>query len=345
MLSRILPFNKTLIKKDWQITKWFFYTLLILLIVAIPYNIVRYLTQLNSDSYLYMHNTLYRLREVLNIENELVVMALFIIPVALSVALIGEEKRKKTIEIMVSGPYSRFEIFFNKIVLGIFILVTPIILSGIILIMMRFTSSYVGMMFSNSQILIWIFSHSSFAIAMFSFSSLIGMIFGSSVGQFLCSYIFGFFPVVFFEMFYSSYNSIYNFLLNKQSNNYNVIGSSSKFFETITPMQFFFKIFNYSQTAQIVFSFRLLAVSIGLILIAMVLFDLSKMEKNSEVLTFESLEGFFRLGVFVSSILAGGLIFSSIIDFGISGLIIGYVIGGFAGYKIPLYLIKKNRAS
>ena len=24
---------------------------------------------------------------------------------------------------------------------------------------------------------------------------------------------------------------------------------------------------------------------------------------------------------------------------------IGYVVGGFAGYKIPLYLIQKNRAS
>jgi len=47
------------------------------------------------------------------------------------VALIGEEKRKKTIEIMISGPFSRFEIFFNKIVLGIFILVVPILISGI----------------------------------------------------------------------------------------------------------------------------------------------------------------------------------------------------------------------
>lgn len=144
----------------------------------------------------------------MNLENELVIVALIIIPVALSVALIGEEKRKKTIEIMISGPFSRFEIFFNKIVLGIFILVVPILISGISLLIMRRTGDYVGMMFTSSQIMIWIFSYSAFAISMFSFS-IMGMLFGSSIGQFICTYIFGVFPIVFYEMFYLSYSSLY----------------------------------------------------------------------------------------------------------------------------------------
>ena len=345
MLSKILPFNKTLLRKDWHITKWFFYSYLILLIMAVPYNVARNLSKLNSNSYDTMNNLLYTLRRVLNLENELVIVALIIIPVALSVALIGEEKRKKTIEIMISGPFSRFEIFFNKIVLGIFILVVPILISGISLLIMRGTSDYVGMMFTSSQIMIWIFSYSAFAISMFSFSCIMGMLFGSSIGQFICTYIFGVFPIVFYEMFYLSYSSLYTLINGKELAYENAVRSVSKYFEMITPMQFFFRTFDYSQSAQIFFSFRLLAVAMGMLLIALVLFDLSKMEKNSEVLTFESLEGFFRLGVFLSSILAGGIIFSEMIELGTPGLFIGYVVGGFAGYKIPLYLIQKNRAS
>lgn len=32
---------------------------------------------------------------------------------------------------------------------------------------------------------------------------------------------------------------------------------------------------------------------------------------------------------------------SEMIELGTLGLFIGYVVGGFAGYKIPLYLIQK----
>ena len=70
MLSKILPFNKTLLRKDWHITKWFFYSYLILLIMAVPYNVARNLSKLNSNSYDTMNNLLYTLRRVLNLEKQ-----------------------------------------------------------------------------------------------------------------------------------------------------------------------------------------------------------------------------------------------------------------------------------
>ncbi len=345
MLSKVLPFNKTLLKKDWLMTGWAFYIYLFVIIMSVPYNLARNLDKLNSENYAEGSSVLYTIKRVLSLENEIVTTLALIVPVFIAIILIGEEKRKKTIEIMVSGPFSRIEIFFNKVMLGIFILVVPFVAAGSTLLVMRFTSEYVGDLLTVSQIVIWMLSYSAFSIAMFSFSCIVGMIFGSSIGQFFCTYIFGVFPMVFFEMIYFSSEKFYNFARGSNMFYDNTLRSFSVYFEMISPIRFFFRIFEYSDSMQMIFSFRLLIISVAMLLLALVLFEVSKMEKNAEVLTFESLEKFFRFGVFISSILAGGIIFSGMMALGMPGLIIGYAVGGFAGYKIPIYLIQKSRVS
>ncbi len=347
MQSKIFPFNKNLLKKDWKITKWFFYGFLVLLILAIPYYIAQVLSIFNdADATNNFMNEFYRIRGAFKIENGFVIFAVGSIPVFLSVLLIGEEKRKKTIEILISGPYSRYEVFFNKIAIGIFILVVPIVITGVILMAMTFIDPVLAGLYSMSHIMLWIFAYSSIIISVFAFASLMGVIFGSSISQFVCTYIFLFFPIAFYSLFVESYDTIYTLINGQKGMLYTSwIHNLSPIAENITPMIYFYKAIALSSHTQLIYSAGLILMSFSIFSLSLMLFDISKMEKNSEVLTFEGLEGIFRIGVLVCSILLGGAIFKGIVNIGSSGIFIGYIVGAFAGYRIPLYLIQKNRAS
>lgn len=347
MQSKIFPFNKNLLKKDWKITKWFFYGFLVLLILAIPYYIGQVIAVFNNPVPTEnIMNEFFRIRGAFKIQNGFVIFAVGTIPVFLSVLLIGEEKRKKTIEIMISGPYSRYEVFFNKIAIGIFILVMPIIIAGTILMGMTLINPVLSGLYSISHIFLWIFAYSSVIISVFAFASLIGVIFGSSIGQFVCTYIFIFFPVMFHSLLVESYDTIYTLINGNRDMNYTSwIHNMSQTAQNITPMIHFYRAIELSSYTQLIYSAGLLLMSLAIFAFSLMLFDISKMEKNSEVLTFEGLEGFFRLGVLICSMLLGGAVFKQIVNIGSSGIFVGYIIGAFAGYRIPLYLIQKNRAS
>lgn len=344
MQSKKLPFNKNLLQKDWKLVQWIFYSFLGLMIIAVPYFIGQqassFLTEAQSQ-----YNNIYRLRTIFRIENQVVLMAVGVVPVILATLLVGEEKRKKTLEIMIAGPYTRFEIFFNKVFLGVFIITIPIIVSGLILMGMRFFSPLLLSLYTGVDIIAWIISYSIIGVSVFSFSILIGILMGSSLGQFICSYIFIFFPVAFYGLFLVSYNKFYTLINGNHVPYDNAVNRAAEIFGQITPMFFFYQAINLSPEIQIFHSTLLLLISISIIMVSHVLFDLSKMEKNSELLTFESTEGFFRFGILICSILLGGAIIGGIIDRGISGMLIGYLVGGYAGYKVPKYLIQKNRAA
>lgn len=344
MQSRKLPFNKNLLQKDWKLVQWIFYSFLGLMIMAVPYYIGQTVASFVADSQSQL-NTIYRLRGLFRIENQAVFIAMGVFPVILSTLLIGEEKRKKTLEIMVAGPYTRFEIFFNKIVLGMFIITVPIIISGFILMVMRMFSPLLSSLYTNGDILMWIITYCLIGVSVFSFSTFIGLIMGSSIGQFICTYIFIFFPVAFYGLFLASYNRFYIFFNSNHAPYDNAINRAADKFSNITPMFFFYKGALVTINEQIIHSIQLILISIAIFIISLVLFDLSKMEKNSELLTFESTEGFFRLGILICSILLGGAVIGGIIDRGISGMLIGYLVGGYTGYKVPKYLIQKNRAA
>ena len=347
MQSKIFPFNKNLLKKDWMITKWFFYGFLVLLILAIPYYIGQVLSVFNDPvSSENVMSEFYRLRGAFKIQNGFVIFAVGTIPVFLSVILIVEEKRKKTIEILISWPYSRYEVFFNKIAIGIFILVMPIIIAGAILMGMTIINPVLAGLYSLSHILLWVFAYSSVIISVFAFASLMGVIFGSSISQFVCTYIFIFFPVSFHALFTESYDTFYEMINGSRDMIYNSwIHNLSQTMQNITPMVHFYRAIELSSYTQLIYSAGLILMSLAIFAFSLMLFDISKMEKNSEVLTFEGLEDFFRLGVLICSILLGGAIFKQIVNIGSSGIFVGYIVGGFAGYRIPLYLIQKNRAS
>ena len=80
--------------------------------------------------------------------------------------------------------------------------------------------------------------------------------------------------------------------------------------------------------------------SIGMIIIAKILFDKNKIERNRETLEFEKTEGFFKFGVSICTALLIAVIFVWIFDSFISIskifrtfiILIGYIAGGALGY-------------
>ena len=80
-------------------------------------------------------------------------------------------------------------------------------------------------------------------------------------------------------------------------------------------------------------------------ILAKLLFDRNKMERNGEVLMFGNLEKIFRYGVTVCTILLLGPFFGTLIFAAgnIPALIVGYIISALLGWFITGYLIKRNR--
>ena len=92
--------------------------------------------------------------------------------------------------------------------------------------------------------------------------------------------------------------------------------------------------------------------SIGMIIIAKILFDKNKVERNRETLEFEKTEGFFKVGVSICTALLMAVIFIWVFNGFISMskflelliILIGYIVGGSLGYFLAQFSIKVNKS-
>ena len=93
-------------------------------------------------------------------------------------------------------------------------------------------------------------------------------------------------------------------------------------------------------------------ISFVMIVLAKILFDKNKIERNGEILEFKNTEGFFKFGVAICTALLMGivlaLIFGDFIDLSGIGtilvMVLGYIIGGILGYLAANFSIKAGRS-
>ncbi|NMB26964.1 MAG: hypothetical protein GX987_02780, partial [Tissierellia bacterium] len=146
MYLKILPFNKTLFKKDFNMVKILAFAIAAILFISITaYMLSRPNSLNNLEKYFAEEGIEYNRDDIIRgYKNEIKwkltgeeasIFLLLLIPIILVGILFGEEKRNKTFEVLSVMPYTRYEIFFNKLLAALLAMILPFIMNGLIMIL------------------------------------------------------------------------------------------------------------------------------------------------------------------------------------------------------------------
>lgn len=320
-------FNKTLFKKDLKILLPIFLVNLVIVALIIPFQYSQSLYILKNSNV--VEELPITINNINNIVGYFFISALFSAIYALGI--FGYEKQTKAFEMIVSLPFSRTQIFVNKIITGLFVMLVPsivgIVISYFIIISEPITRSIMDMDMFGYTLLIVL----SAQFVVFAFYTLFSMIFGNNFLALIFGSICTSMPaglVAMIELFFESNGST----------------KVSEFLFRFTPISVLMS-FNSVKYSYLYIT----SAAILLIIISYILFDMTKMEKLTEFLTFKCLELPFRIIFFLGFAFFGGLvlsgIFSSFVAFDFFNKIIGFAVGGAIGYFVPKTAITKSRVS
>lgn len=360
MYLKMLPFNKTLFKKDFNMARLIaFFIAGILFITTTAYVISAYNSLKNLEKYYIENNIDYNINELINdtksrLADELGdnmygadgpdILVSILGPIMVAMILFGEEKRRKTFEVLSVMPYTKYEIFFNKLLVALSVIVIPFIINGLIMLIGLGVNSSLRNFYSVNQVLLWMCRGFYYQLPILSFSILFGVITGTTISQIALGIIFAVFPAGFimllaFNLEYLGFSSITNYI-----SGHILYG---KFFDYFTLLGVFESSIHGEK-----FYIYYIVLSIIFIIISKFLFDRNKIERNGETLEFEKTEGFFKFGVALCTALLMAIIFVLFANdyayvFAINNILImilGYIFGGALGYFIANYSIKANRS-
>ncbi|MEW6622440.1 MAG: ABC transporter permease subunit [Bacillota bacterium] len=344
MLLKIFPYNKTLFWKDWKLTRLLFYLAAFLIFWDLPMNYFRLLNQIELEGL----NNLWFERMLLSpllLGTGSQIFLIIVLPVAAAALLIGEERRRKTLEFLKVSPYTIHEIFFNKILVGLTVILAPYLINGLIMIVMRLAIADLAAGYQVMHVLNWFWMTMTLVIAFFSFSFLIGMVAGTTTVQVVLTGIFMIFPLGFLFLIESNIIILSHYL--GFDGYFSILRHMENIAEYLV-LPAYIDSYAFGRMNMINQGLILLSASLGMIAFSKILFDKNQMERNGEVLMFKQLETFFKAGVAFCTMLLMGMMFARV--FTVLGqstaleLVIGYIVGLGLGWFIPNYLIKVRRA-
>ena len=202
-MSNKLLFSKALLKKDFKILSATFIFNVILIIVSIPFQYSQaFYTIKNVTAPYEVYRTLTGINNILSYLYMNIVFACIY-----ALKLFGHEKQTRAFEMIVSLPFSRMQIFINKVVVGLFVLLVPSILGYIIsysIILSEPISRGIIDMSMNKYIFL---NTLSMQLVVFFFYVIFCMIFSNSISSFIFGSICAFMPAGFstvIELFFNS---------------------------------------------------------------------------------------------------------------------------------------------
>lgn len=349
---KILSFNKALFKKDFNMVKFLILFIAGMLFATTTIHIISLNNSFKNLQEYYVENKIeYNEEELIESmkgrtnwvltdwdSNGLNILFIVGIPITLIAILFAEEKRRKTFEVLQVMPYTRYEIFFNKLLVALASIVLPFIINGLIMILALGFSSSLRMFCSVGQVIKWILLFAYYQLPILGFTLIFGTITGTTISHIILSIIFLIFPMGITVLIFWNLGDI-------------GLASSSMFFEELlvdimkyTPLGV---LGNKGTGAYIIY----ILASLAMIALAKILFDKNKIERNGETLEFENTERFFKVGVSICTALLVGIIFVWIFNDFVSlskvsvvlVMFLGYILGGILGYLAANLSIKANR--
>ncbi|WP_077368519.1 ABC transporter permease subunit [Anaerosalibacter sp. Marseille-P3206] len=354
MYLKTLPFNKSLFKKDLKmiIPIIIIVAIIMFFVTTLPITTAyqRYkdeITFYESEGYEYNEDEILesRIRDVnyqLEDVNEFYPIIVIVVPVVVAAILFGEEKRRKTFEVLSTMPFTRYEIFFSKLLVALVAIVFPFLLNGLIMLLALVLNSNLRIFYSAIQVLTWIIKFIYYQLPFLSFAFLFGTLAGTTIAQFILTAIFLVFPMGFTYLLFS------NISCWLRSGFWRLSGFSD-IWDKVAEYSFF-EVFNSSYRGSKHYIYYI-TLSIVLFIISKILFDKNKIERSGETLEFENIETFFKVGVTVCTALLMGLISVWIFEdltyhvyaYKSIFLVLGYIVGGLLGWYLSKLSIKFNR--
>lgn len=347
MNSKILPFNSVLLKKDWKLTKWvsivvavvLFFTMTLYVINTYS-NYQKMLKEVKEyperysdfNRYEYKHTVKdsleHGLKDLTGLEPAIIVL----MPIVVAALLFGEEKRRKTFEVLSTMPFTRWEIFFNKVIIAFVNVLLPYIINALIMLIALGFSKGLREFYTSGMVMGWFGANVFRLFVVLSFSLLFAALTGTTIAQMVLTGIFFIFPIGFavlvgWNMSVWGYDA---FMIDVFLN---------KLWRYTTPV-----VLEGIDNIPVIYH-----VIMGVIMLtaAKLLFDRNRLERSGETLEFESMETFFKVGVTVCTSLLMGLIFP---DFSWGFIprkilvIAGYIAGIFIGWYAASFSINRNKA-
>lgn len=347
MNLKTLPFNKTLLKKDWKLTKWLYIIVASILFFTMTLGVINSYSnyqQLLKDIEEHpewdenFHEEVYKssVRDSLEFGFKHLTGAepviIVLMPMTVAALLFGEEKRRKTFEVLSTMPFTRWEIFFNKVIIAFVNILLPFIVNALIMIIALGFSKGLREFYTAGLVMHWFGANAFRLFVILSFSLLFASLTGTTVSQMVLTGIFFIFPIGFaglirMNMFVWGYNAfVIDVFLDK-------------FGKYIVPA-----VMDDIESIPVIYH---ILMGIVMLIASKLLFDRNRLERSGETLEFESIETFFKLGVTVCTSLLVGILFPW---FGRGIMlpekvlvIVGYIAGIFIGWYTANYSIKSNR--
>lgn len=356
---KILSFNKVLFKKEFNMVKFYILAIVGILFLTTTIHIIsrgyafdnlkRYYIENNMEEKFETSKSdlITRYRE--DIDSKLTwegggsnLLIVIQAPIVLIAILFSEEKRRGTTEVLKSMPYSKAEVFSNKVLVVLVSAVLPLIINGLIMVGAWALSPQLRLFYSPDRIIKWILLFSYYQLPILSFALVFSMLTGTTASYIVLTIIFAMFPMGIATLIHGNLVDL-------------GISPSFIFFEDIL-----IKIMDYTPIGVFTnqgpraYPFFILG-SIGMIILARILFDRNRVERSGETLEFEKTEAFFKMGVAVSTALLAGLIFKWIFNdyiylhsisqiYTVLAMVLGYIVGGVLGYLIASLSIRVNKS-
>ncbi|WP_186580537.1 DUF6449 domain-containing protein [Aquibacillus kalidii] len=317
-------YKKEVGKRDLRQSGWIGVLYLVVLIFALPLELLMRETSIDPTNY-YLDDT-----NLFNYHPEVQILSMFIAPVLLGVFLLRYLQVKTASDFIHSLPIKRTKLLNHHIINGIILLLLPVLLTAICLAIMDGIvdlSNY----FNYIDLGYWLGVTIIVTILMFITTIFVGVITGISVVQGVLTYIIILFPAGF--IFLSYFNL--DFLLIGFAEGYYWTFQVSEF-SPITDFVQYYE-FHFSLLKAVIY----IGITVVLYLLSVQFYKRRKLEAASQALVYPQLRPIFKYGVTFCTTMLGGFYYGETQNHDY-WVLIGYLIGSLVGYLLAEMLLQKT---
>ncbi|MFD2445646.1 DUF6449 domain-containing protein [Bacillus sp. CGMCC 1.16607] len=324
MPLKTLSFNKGLMQQNIRSLSWIgvIYFLILLFILPLQF-ILSYDAEQSQFRNYYEENLFY-------IMDPIQAFLMFIVPVILAMVLFRYLHMKGSADFFHSLPVKREEFFIQNVLYGMFILIIPVLITGIILIMF-YDVIHVFPTITVGEILNWIGITILFNLFVFFISVFVAMVTGISAVHAVITYILFILPFGIFSL------SVFNL-------KYFFFGYSSEYYlnaniERLVPFVRAVELSRLPFTGKEAWAYG--GITILLAIFALVIYKYRKIESAQQPIAFRNLQPIFKYGVAFCSLLLGGFYFGGSKN-ELGWALFGMVVASLIGYLIAEMVLAKS---
>ncbi len=251
------------------------------------------------------------------------------VPVLTAVCVFRYLQGAKNATLFHALPLRRSTLYFSSVLSGWLLFAAPVVLNGLVLLVMSLVKY--SAVFTVTNVLQWAGIQLLFGTALYAMTVLIGMFTGSSIAQYLFTYILTFLPAgLIYLIYYLLDGWLFGFESASLSNLLDMVFR-------VTPFYYFTLLSRYDQLAwwQIVLN---LSYIIGFIAIGLPLYKRRGIEHGGDIIAFKWVRPIFLYGVTLCVMLAGSCLIKGIMDTAVPNLLVClfWAALGYAAAKILL---------